>query len=145
MFHGGRTPIRVHAQVERQRRYLEETVSLEVPVEGAIVFVENGLVIKGRPAEGTTPVIMESGLESLLLGPQASRRPIVLEGWQVAGLAASVRHGALLRLSPAVEPPAEPPPMCSRCGAEMVERVSKRGRFLGCSTFPRCRMTVDLA
>lgn len=38
---------------------------------------------------------------------------------------------------------------CSRCGAEMVLRETKRGsnvgkRFWGCSTFPRCRSVEEL-
>jgi len=28
---------------------------------------------------------------------------------------------------------------CDRCGAKLVIRTSRRGEFLGCSTFPKCR------
>ena len=32
---------------------------------------------------------------------------------------------------------------CEECGANLVLRDSKRGRFLGCSNFPKCRYTRD--
>lgn len=34
--------------------------------------------------------------------------------------------------------------ICPRCGAELVKRSGKRGEFLGCSRFPKCRYTADL-
>lgn len=33
-------------------------------------------------------------------------------------------------------------PRCPECGAPMVMRVSSRGNFLGCITFPQCRGTM---
>jgi len=33
---------------------------------------------------------------------------------------------------------------CPRCGHELVERSSSRGRFMGCSSFPQCRYTASL-
>jgi restriction system protein len=33
---------------------------------------------------------------------------------------------------------------CPRCGSELVERKSKRGKFIGCSSYPKCRYTQDL-
>ena len=30
---------------------------------------------------------------------------------------------------------------CEKCGSPMILRDSKRGPFLGCSTFPKCRST----
>lgn len=33
-------------------------------------------------------------------------------------------------------------PTCQRCGSAMVLRTGPRGRFYGCSTFPRCRFTA---
>jgi len=33
---------------------------------------------------------------------------------------------------------------CPRCGSEMVVRLSKRGRFMACSGFPKCRYTQAL-
>lgn len=30
---------------------------------------------------------------------------------------------------------------CEKCGAKMVVRISRRGKFLGCSAFPKCRNT----
>lgn len=42
--------------------------------------------------------------------------------------------------------PPKPPPIkttvaCEKCGSPMLLRGSKRGPFLGCSTFPKCRST----
>ncbi len=36
-------------------------------------------------------------------------------------------------------------PPCKLCGAPMVVRWSKTGRFLGCSTFPKCEFTMPLS
>jgi restriction system protein len=33
---------------------------------------------------------------------------------------------------------------CSKCGSPMVLRTSKRGEFLGCSSFPKCRNTRNV-
>lgn len=35
-------------------------------------------------------------------------------------------------------------PTCPSCGAKMVKRESKRGRFWGCSTYPRCRAMLGI-
>lgn len=34
--------------------------------------------------------------------------------------------------------------VCPRCGSNLVERNGKRGKFMGCSGFPKCRYTSDL-
>ncbi len=45
-------------------------------------------------------------------------------------------------------PPKAPPQLttiaCEKCGKPMAIRDSKRGKFLGCSGFPRCRTTKQL-
>jgi DNA topoisomerase-1 len=33
---------------------------------------------------------------------------------------------------------------CEECGAPMVIRTSTRGKFLGCSKYPKCRHTQSL-
>ncbi|TVT60421.1 MAG: DUF2034 domain-containing protein [Azoarcus sp. PHD] len=35
-------------------------------------------------------------------------------------------------------------PTCPNCGAKMMKRESKRGRFWGCSTYPRCRAMLGM-
>lgn len=35
-------------------------------------------------------------------------------------------------------------PDCAKCGASMVKRRGSKGWFWGCTTFPRCRHTVQL-
>ncbi|WP_453989980.1 NERD domain-containing protein [Bacillus nitroreducens] len=32
--------------------------------------------------------------------------------------------------------------ICPKCGSDLVERNSKFGRFLGCSTYPKCRFVL---
>ncbi len=38
----------------------------------------------------------------------------------------------------------EDPRYCPRCGNTLVVRSGKRGRFWGCSGFPKCRYTADI-
>ena len=91
IFHGGRRPLRVHAQVERQRRKLLELTNLTAPIHGVIVIVENGqLRLKGTPAPGTTPVIWLQGLRRHLLGSRRSPRPTVLAPGEIAAVATTI-------------------------------------------------------
>lgn len=39
---------------------------------------------------------------------------------------------------------AQAAPTCQRCGRPMVERTSTRGKFWGCSGFPKCRNTAPI-
>lgn len=55
-------------------------------------------------------------------------------------------HSVPLRKS---HTPVNPPPACPTCDSAMVERLAKKGaragsRFLGCSTYPKCRGTRSL-
>ncbi len=34
---------------------------------------------------------------------------------------------------------------CKQCGSPMVVRWSRAGKFLGCSTFPKCKFTMDVS
>ena len=46
---------------------------------------------------------------------------------------------------PAARPKLEPTDeKCEKCGAPMVVRAGRRGRFLGCSAYPKCRNTKPL-
>jgi len=42
---------------------------------------------------------------------------------------------------PAPEPTGE---KCPTCGAALVERTGRRGKFIGCSAFPKCRFTRNV-
>ena len=48
--------------------------------------------------------------------------------------------------APGERPPAEAAPdvKCPECGADMVVRRSRRGPFLGCSRYPKCKGTAQL-
>jgi len=44
----------------------------------------------------------------------------------------------------AKEPPKPTGVNCPNCGKEMVQRMSRRGPFLGCSGYPECKTTMNL-
>ncbi len=47
--------------------------------------------------------------------------------------------------APAPKPKPEPTDIsCPECGARMVVRMSRRGRFLGCGAYPKCRHTMEM-
>jgi DNA topoisomerase I len=49
--------------------------------------------------------------------------------------------------APDKEAPAPPKPTgvnCPNCGKEMVQRMGRRGPFLGCSGYPECKTTMNL-
>lgn len=48
------------------------------------------------------------------------------------------------KASPAV-PGETPAPQCPKCNIVLVSRTGTRGKFLGCSNFPRCRHTEQIA
>jgi RecB family exonuclease len=51
--------------------------------------------------------------------------------------------GVRKRAEDSKEEESEPGDACPRCGAELVEREGRRGAFIGCSRFPKCRYTRD--
>lgn len=79
------------------------------------------------------------------------KRLELIDGRQLAVMVAAVKSGAGVSETtlPAVETTATAR-ICPECGAPMVVRTAQRGprtgeRFLGCSTYPRCRGTRPLA
>jgi DNA topoisomerase-1 len=44
----------------------------------------------------------------------------------------------------APEPPKPTDIKCPTCGADMVQRMSRRGPFLGCSKYPECKTTMNV-
>ena len=34
--------------------------------------------------------------------------------------------------------------VCPRCGGKLVVRNGKRGKFMGCSNYPKCRYTCEI-
>ncbi len=62
---------------------------------------------------------------------------------------ANLRGPAKRQAEELMPAPAKPPPTvteiaCSQCGQPMVIRSGRRGRFLGCSDYPRCKATREL-
>lgn len=35
--------------------------------------------------------------------------------------------------------------VCPKCGAKLVEREGKYGKFIGCSNFPKCRFVTKIS
>lgn len=59
------------------------------------------------------------------------------------------RSQSVRRIQPSLGRPAPADPVCPRCRSRMMRRVARRGpnrgsEFWGCSTFPRCRATIDI-
>ena len=74
------------------------------------------------------------------------KRLELVEGKQLAAMVAAIKSGASVSEPgrAAEENPAAVQTACPTCGAPMVIRTAQRGarsgeRFLGCSTYPRCR------
>jgi hypothetical protein len=101
MFHGGRQPRRVHAQVERQKRKLVEQLGLTYPVEGVIVFIPHAdLEIKGKRDPESTPIWFLHALPEFLMGTRRSPRPVVLQDWEIGGIATTIRTGHSIVIKP---------------------------------------------
>jgi DNA topoisomerase-1 len=65
---------------------------------------------------------------------------------QTVRLKGKAREEAEKQLGPAPKRP-KPEPTdidCDQCGAKMVIRTGRSGRFLGCSKYPKCRHTKPL-
>lgn len=58
--------------------------------------------------------------------------------------AASLPEGVRVEAPPKA-PPEEAGVNCPKCGKPMVIRTGKRGKFIACSGFPRCRNAMDIA
>jgi DNA topoisomerase-1 len=69
------------------------------------------------------------------------------EGYPKCKQTARLRGEALekaqeLMPAPAKKAPPEPTDIdCEQCGAKMMIRVGRSGKFLGCSGYPKCRNT----
>ncbi|MBK8913719.1 MAG: type I DNA topoisomerase [Phycisphaerales bacterium] len=62
---------------------------------------------------------------------------------------ANLRGEAKKRAEELMPPPDRPKPepsgvMCDECGKEMLIRVGRRGKFLGCSGYPKCKTTREM-
>ncbi|MBI4880160.1 MAG: type I DNA topoisomerase [Planctomycetes bacterium] len=96
--------------------------------------------IKAQPAPGGetcplcgSPLLLRFNRYGRFLG--CSAYPKCKHVQRVAG------DGAVLAAKPAPEPTDE---KCDKCGAPMVIRVGKRGRFMACSAWPACRNTCSV-
>jgi hypothetical protein len=90
-----------------------------------------------RPALDASPVIPEDRVSGHLECPRKE-----CEGtMRLENVAGTLKY--VCSNSPACKMKIEYPFKCYRCGAEMVLRDGKNGKFWGCSTFPKCRHTND--
>ena len=88
-----------------------------------------------------SPLVIRSGRRGPFLGCAAypkckSTRDVTPEEAE--------RYGVEVRVESAEEEGEKPDVKCPECGADMVVRRSRRGPFLGCSTYPKCRGTAQM-
>ena len=62
---------------------------------------------------------------------------------------ANLRGEAKKRAETEVPQPDRPKPIptevdCPDCGAKMLMRMGRTGRFLGCSAYPKCKKTMEV-
>ena len=80
----------------------------------------------------------------------AGRNVELIEGKQLLAMIKSVQSaGAIPTVIKSVDE-APSVPVCPRCGSQMIRRTAGRGKnkgkdFWSCSTFPRCRGTIDIS
>ncbi|MEH7298993.1 restriction endonuclease [Neobacillus drentensis] len=66
---------------------------------------------------------------------------------EILGISSGVQAMSQTKSTPVIPIPtitSSPDSTCIRCGGPMVFRTGKRGSFLGCSSFPKCRYTKNI-
>jgi len=169
---GGRNRSKLLEQANRQAQAVEQALraaGVTAPVRPALCFVGTEFPLLFAPTEVGGVVItgprklrrhlMPAGADRL--SPSAVRKvaSVLDDAFPPAGSPAkpTARSAPQPRPQPKVKPPPvalsgressadRGPAPCPRCGAEMVRRNRKSDGepFLGCSTFPKCRGTMQL-
>jgi hypothetical protein len=122
-------------EAKRAASHLSAAVGHAVQVQAALAIMAEDITIKERPND--VVVARPRGVKNWLL----AQRHVLGPSEVTAIAAAAAKPGTWQR-----RPPSPTAPVCS-CGAEMVVRTrrSDGNRFLGCSRFPACRHTRELA
>jgi restriction system protein len=112
---------------------------------GVSVIREMYGIMTARHANGV--IIITSGLFTQEAKNFAAGKPMdLVEGGQLATLIGTVQHSS--EKMPEPQGQSSGGTFCPKCGAEMVQRVAKKGaragqKFWGCSSFPVCRGTLS--
>ena len=105
-------------------------------------------VVEKLPGAGTTLSCPECGSEMLMkrgrFGPFFS-----CTGFPRCRFVSNLRGEAKKQAEELMPAPARPKPIptdiaCIECGSPMLVRQGQRGRFLGCSNYPKCKATQEL-
>jgi DNA topoisomerase-1 len=105
-------------------------------------------VVEALPAAGTTLSCPECGSEMIMkrgrFGPFFS-----CTGFPRCRFVSNLRGEAKKQAEELMPAPARPKPIptdipCTECGSPMLVRQGQRGRFLGCSNYPKCKTTQEL-
>lgn len=107
---------------------------------------EDGRIhIEERPPEEVTDIKCQK-CEKLMVVKMSRRGPfLACSGYPDCKNAMNFRRNDDGSVTPIEKKPAEPTDIpCPKCSEPMVVRSSRRGEFLGCSKFPKCRGTSNM-
>jgi DNA topoisomerase-1 len=86
---------------------------------------------------------MESTLDDIAAG-EVSELEALNAFWQEFQPLLRGATAKLAEVKPARPAPQKTGEQCPECGSDLVKRNGKKGEFIGCSAFPKCRYTVGL-
>lgn len=124
----------------QDRQYVEKEEKKLIPTE--LGFAVNDFLMANFPEiidYGFTAQ-MEDGLDGVANGERAWQ-PLISEFYRPFEEKLKGVYETAERVKIEVETTDE---KCEKCGAPMVVRIGKYGRFLACSTFPKCDYTKNL-
>ena len=123
-----------------QRAYVERVDKKLIPTE--LGFTVNDLVVEYFPDVvnvGFTTE-MEEKLDEVATGEQAWV-PMLDEFYGPFSETVAVARAKMPRVEFKPEPTGE---LCPQCGEPLLYRHGRRGKFIGCSGFPKCRYTASI-
>ena len=124
---------------------LQSIIGDDVPVYSIIAFSGFG---KLKTEEGETPVVyfvelpdeIKKHKERVIGSERCSRIVSIIRDANISSIKASRNHVDEIRRTE--EKTASG--ICPRCGSPLVTRNGRRGEFIGCSAFPKCRFTKNI-
>ncbi|MCC6910198.1 MAG: restriction endonuclease [Phycisphaerales bacterium] len=99
-------------------------------------------------------IVVTSGQFTAEATDSAAKNPIrLIDGRELVQMISDVQASGRIeteRIEEDSESARASAPICPQCGAVLIPRTAKRGvragsKFLGCSTFPNCNYTRDIA
>ncbi|MBI5863787.1 MAG: type I DNA topoisomerase [Planctomycetes bacterium] len=104
---------------------------------------ENGNPLKRVPEEELTQPCEECGAGTMRVRWKGRRAFLGCDHYPKCKATAAIPEGLEVKRKPA-PPPEEAGLACEKCGRAMVIRNSRRGKFISCSGFPKCRNAKPL-